>query len=277
MFTNEDRHIECVARELHRSLTSMKPDPTLIDDEPTAGAAADAAARTRRMYERIVSSFAEHRLAPGTRLREERLAELFEVSRTQVRQVLQRLEHEGLVERKPRRGAVVITPSREDTAEIFEARRLIEPWLVERVCRRCAKKDLAGIKRIVREERQAHDTGDRRSAVRLSGEFHRALAALAGNGPLAKSMDELTVRTCLAILANQAPTGSTCRHDEHEQIISAIEQGEARRAMRLMHEHLEHIEASLAEPPAPSVTDDLSILIEDPPVRAAPRRVRTSR
>ena len=69
----------------------MKPEPTLIDDEPAAGAAADAAARTRRMYERIVSSFAEHRLAPGTRLREERLAELFEVSRTQVRQVLQRL------------------------------------------------------------------------------------------------------------------------------------------------------------------------------------------
>ena len=99
MFTNEDGHTGCVARELHRFFTSMKPDPTLIDDEPTAGAAADAAARTRRMYERIVSSFAEHRLAPGTRLREERLAELFEVSRTQVRQVLQRLEHEGLVER----------------------------------------------------------------------------------------------------------------------------------------------------------------------------------
>ena len=254
----------------------MNPDPTLIDDETTAGAA-DAAARTRHMYERIVSSFAEHRLAPGTRLREERLADLFEVSRTQVRQVLQRLEHEGLVERKPRRGAVVTTPSREDTAEIFEARRLIEPWLVERVCRRCAKKDLLGIKRIVRDERLAHDTGDRRSAVRLSGEFHRALAALAGNGPLAKSMDELTVRTCLAILANQAPTGSTCRDDEHEQILNAIEQGEAKRAMRLMHEHLEHIEASLDEPPAPSVSDDLSVLIEDPPARAAPRRVRTNR
>ncbi|HPU53024.1 MAG TPA: GntR family transcriptional regulator, partial [Burkholderiaceae bacterium] len=72
----------------------MKRDATVTEDE-SAAIDTDAAARTRRMYERILSSFAEHRLAPGTRLREERLAELFEVSRTQVRQVLQRLEHEG--------------------------------------------------------------------------------------------------------------------------------------------------------------------------------------
>ena len=57
MFTNEDRHTGCMARELHRSPISMKPEPTLIDDEPAAGAAADAAARTRRMYERIAVSY----------------------------------------------------------------------------------------------------------------------------------------------------------------------------------------------------------------------------
>ena len=67
------------------------------------------------MHARIVEAIVEHRLAPGTKLREERLAELFQVSRTQVRPVLQRLEHEGLVERQPRRGAVVAAPSREAT------------------------------------------------------------------------------------------------------------------------------------------------------------------
>ena len=256
----------------------MPAEPTLTDEHALeASTSSDTAVRTRLMYDRIVSSFVEHRLAPGTRLREERLANLFEVSRTQVRQVLQRLEHEGLVERKPRRGAVVTTPTRQDTAEIFEARRLIEPWIVERVCRLCTKRDLAGIKRIVRDERQAHEAGDRRTAVRLSGEFHRALAALAGNRPLSKSMDELTVRTCLAILANQAPTGSTCRDDEHEQILNAIELGESRKAMRLMTEHLEHIESSLDDPPEPAVSDDLSVLIEAPPIRAIGKRARASR
>ena len=92
--------------------------------------------RSRTMYEGIVCAITEHRLAPGTKLREGRLAELFDVSRTQVRPVLQRLEHEGLVERQPRRGAVVSTPGREATAQIFAARRLVEPWVVQAVCER---------------------------------------------------------------------------------------------------------------------------------------------
>ncbi len=230
--------------------------------------------RTRLMYERIVSAFVEHRIAPGTRLREERLAQLFEVSRTQVRQVLQRLEHEGLVERQPRRGAVVTAPSREDTRQIFEARRLIEPWLVERACQHCSRKGLAALRKLVREETHAHKVDDRRTAVRLSGEFHRLLASLAGNQPLSAAMDELTLRTCLAILANQAPTGSACRDDEHEHIVAAIEAGDVRKASRLMVEHLNHIEASLENPHKLAVSDDLSILIED---MSPPPKVRSSK
>ncbi len=246
-----------------------------MDDRPLAGETTGD--RSAELYASIVSAVVEHRLAPGTRLREERLAELFQVSRTQVRPVLQRLEHDGLVERQPRRGAVVGSPSRDETAQIFAARRLVEPWLVRCVCERADRGAQRKLERVVQDEHKARVAGDHRAVVRLSGDFHRVLATLAGNAPLADLMQTLTVRTCLAIVVNRASTGSTCRDDEHEQIIGAIEQGDARRAMRLMHEHLEHIEASLAEPPAPSVSDDLSVLIEDPPGRAAPRRVRTSR
>lgn len=245
-------------------------------DAPVPANQAGVGDRTRLMYDRIVSAFVEHRLAPGTRLREERLAELFEVSRTQVRQVLQRLEHEGLVERQPRRGAVVISPSREDTRQIFEARRLIEPWLVERACRHCSRKGLAALRKMVRDEAHAHKIDDRRTAVRLSGEFHRLLASLAGNQPLADAMDELTLRTCLAILANQAPTGSACRDDEHENIVAAIEAGDVKRATRLMVEHLDHIEMSLDSPRQETLSDDLAILIEDmkPRGRSLVRKAR---
>ena len=246
-------------------------------EELASGALAGVADRTRLMYERIVAAFVEHRLAPGTRLREERLAELFEVSRTQVRQVLQRLEHEGLVQRQPRRGAVVVAPSREDTRQIFEARRLIEPWLVERACRHCSRKSLMALRKVVRDEAHAHRIDDRRTAVRLSGEFHRLLASLAGNQPLAGTMDELTLRTCLAILANQAPTGSACRDDEHEQIVTAIEAGDVRKASRLMVEHLNHIEASLVSPREAAVSDDLSILVEDMSAKPKSRSPRNRR
>ena len=213
------------------------------------------------MHASIVAAITEHRLAPGTRLREERLAELFQVSRTQVRPVLLRLEHEGLVERQPRRGAVVATPSREATAQIFAARRLVEPWLVKCCCEQADRTGLKHLARVVADENRARASGDQRAMVRLSGDFHRVLAELAGNQPLAQLMNGLTVRTCLAILANRASTGSTCREDEHERILQAMTEGDAKRAMRLMTEHLQHIEQALDEPGPPSPSDDLAALL----------------
>ena len=216
------------------------------------------------MYDSIVAAITEHRLAPGTRLREERLAELFTVSRTQVRPVLQRLEHEGLVERQPRRGAVVAAPSAAATAQIFVARRLVEPWLVRCCCERADRSGLKRLQRVVAEENQARAAGDPRAVVRLSGDFHRVLAELAGNEPLAQLMHGLTVRTCLAILAAGANTGSTCREDEHDQIVQAMVAGDAKRAMKLMSTHLDHIEKALSEPGPPSPDDDLAVLLPAP-------------
>ncbi len=216
------------------------------------------------MHASIVAAISEQRLAPGTRLREERLAELFQVSRTQVRPVLQRLEHEGLVERQPRRGAVVAAPGREATAQIFEARRLVEPWLVQCCCERAGREGAAGLKRlqrVVQEEERARTAGDPRAVVRLSGDFHRVLAELAGNEPLTQLMHGLTVRTCLAIAANRASTGSTCREDEHARIVEAMAAGDAKRAMKLMTEHLRHIEQALDQPAPPSPEDDLATLL----------------
>lgn len=220
------------------------------------------------MYESIVAAIVEHRLAPGTRLREERLAELFAVSRTQVRPVLQRLEHEALVERQPRRGAMVSAPSREATKQIFAARRLVEPFLVQAVCAHCDRTAMRRLERIVKDESRARDANDRRAMVRLSGDFHRELAALAGNEPLAKLMIGLTVRTCLAILANRASIGSTCREDEHERILAAIAAGDGAAASRLMVQHLQHIERSLDEPAPPLPDDDLATLL--PPSKPMP-------
>jgi DNA-binding GntR family transcriptional regulator len=217
------------------------------------------------MYEQIVTSIVEHRIAPGTRFREEQLAQLFVVSRTQVRKVLQRLEHERLVERRPRRGVTVACPDHEETREIFEARCLIEPWIVGRLCTHCAPADLIRIRRIVHQEHHAHQKGDRHAAVRLSGEFHRTLAAAAGNRSLTKTMEELTLRTCLAILSNQASTHVTCRDDEHQKILEAIGDNNQQTATRLMISHLNNIERSLDPSNRPESTDDLEIVLKGLP------------
>jgi DNA-binding GntR family transcriptional regulator len=58
-------------------------------------------------------------------------------------------------------------------------------------------------------------------------------------------MRELSVLTCLMIFLYDAPTTTSCRADEHSQIIDAIAKRDAARAERLMLEHLEHIESSM--------------------------------
>jgi DNA-binding GntR family transcriptional regulator len=85
------------------------------------------------IHERIYVAILEHRLKPGTKLVEERLAEIFAVSRPRVREVIARLAHEQIVELYPQRGAYVAKPSIEKAADVLEARRVIEPAMVRRL------------------------------------------------------------------------------------------------------------------------------------------------
>ena len=87
-------------------------------------------------HQRIYKAIVEHRLLPGTKLTEERIAELFAVSRTQIRGVLQRLAVEQLVTLIPNRGAFVATPTAEEAHDVLDVRRTLEPAVVARLIKR---------------------------------------------------------------------------------------------------------------------------------------------
>jgi len=197
------------------------------------------------IYERIYVAILEHRLHPGTKLVEERLAEIFGVSRARVREVLARLAHEQIVELYPQRGAYVAKPSIEQATDVFEARRLIETALLRRLIAKLTPEKVARLKQHHELEVDARRREDKRAIVRLSGEFHTLLAELAGNSALSRTMRELSTLTCLIIFLYDAPIATSCRADEHSQIIEAIAKRDPVRAERLMREHLDHIESSL--------------------------------
>lgn len=224
------------------SMTLTTPRRALRPSPKTATKAAD-------IYQRIYEAVVEHRLMPGTKLSEERVAELFSVSRTQVRGVLQRLAVEQLVTLIPNRGAFVTTPSADEARDVLEVRRTLEPAMVARLIGRIAQGKAPGavklLRALVKREQQAHANGDRRGSVRLSGEFHVQLAQLSGSTIMTRMMRELTPLTCLAILTFEAPTVAACPNDEHTRLIDAIEAGQAKVAVALMTDHLHHIERSL--------------------------------
>ena len=197
------------------------------------------------IYEKIYVAILEHRLHPGTKLVEERLADIFGVSRARIREVLARLAHEQIVEIYPQRGAFVAKPTIEQALDVFEARRLIEPAVIRRLIETLSPEKLARLRQHQELELDARRRDDKRAVIRLSGEFHSLAAELAGNTALARSMRELSVLTCLMIFLYDAPTTTSCRADEHSEIIDAIAKRDAARAERLMLEHLDHIESSM--------------------------------
>ena len=217
------------------SKPSVKNEPATAAREHTVDEIAD----------KISAAIFEHRLVPGTKLGEDRLATIFGVSRAKIREVLARLAHDQMVELVPQRGAFVAKPTIEQAQDVFEARRLIEPGVLRRLIANLDDVKQQRLRRHLDLEADARTRDDRRAIVRLSGEFHILLAELAGNSSLLRSMRELSTLTCLIISLYDAPTATSCRADEHEEIVAAIKRGDARKAEGLMLHHLDHIQESL--------------------------------
>lgn len=195
--------------------------------------------------ERITTAIMEHRLPPGIKLAEERLATAFHVSRTKVRQALTMLSREGLVKLHPNRGAFVASPSVQEAIDLFATRRLVEPEILRNVIARANKADIKRLRAHTAAEEEARQSGDRRAIIKLSGEFHMLLAEVGGNSFIEKLMAELCPLTCLIIALYDAPQTPACPESEHVAIIDAIERKDVAEATRLMTHHLEHVQKEL--------------------------------
>ncbi len=194
---------------------------------------------------RLYSAILEHRIPPGTKLGEDRLAVIFSVNRARIREVLAKLAHERVVDLIPQKGAFVAKPTVEEARDVFEARQLIEPFAVRKLVATLDKAKITQLREHLELEEQARLQQDQPSIIRLSGEFHILLAELAGNSSLLRTTRELATLTCLIISLYDAPTAFSCRADEHSEIVQAIINKDSETAVQLMLAHLDHILNSL--------------------------------
>jgi DNA-binding GntR family transcriptional regulator len=170
---------------------------------------------------------------------------VFGVSRTKIRQAIARLAHDGIVTVFHNRGAFVSSPTVEEAREVFEARRLIEPWLIRSLAAGATPAQVKRLRAHVALESEARAANDRRSIIRLSGDFHQIIADMVGNSVIARTMRELESLTCLVIILYDSPRVPACPYHEHSDLIDAIERHDPDEAARRMVEHLNHVEAAL--------------------------------
>ena len=204
--------------------------------------------RTAMIRDHLRDAIVDRRLAPGTKLNEAEVGTLFEVSRTVVRAALQALAFEGLVKTERNRGAFVANPSPEEARQVFDSRRVVEPGLARAAAARATPVDIAAFRsRLEDESRLLSERGPsaRRAEIHASGDFHLLLAKVAGNAILERFMEELVARSSLVIALYGRSGASSCGHDEHANIVSALEAGDGDKAAQLLLTHIDHIEADL--------------------------------
>jgi DNA-binding GntR family transcriptional regulator len=205
----------------------MARRPVTLDRDTTAKAVA----------ERLRDEIQEGSLAPGTRLRQNEIAQRFGVSTTPVREAFAQLQAEGLVRIDPHRGAVVFHPTAEDLIEFYEIREVLESLAVARAIpnlQRDVVKDLGAM--IERMRR----TDDPRRWLKLNDEFHLRLYASARMPRLLALIENLRdASTPYIYMFVAARPPSERANEEHQAILDACVAGDAAAAERAIRMHLD--------------------------------------
>ena len=214
--------------------------------QPDTDLASEAnASTTARIVDSLTRAIVDHRLHPGTKLAEQKLADHFGVSRTLVRQALFQMARNHLIRMEPARGAFVATPSADEARQVFAVRRMLETEMTRQFVRQVTPAQIKALKAHVAQERAAVASQDVSGRTELLGDFHVRMAELMGNEVLAQLLGDLISRCALITLMYQSTSAAEHSSEEHADIIQALANKDEARAVQLMVEHLEHVEQGL--------------------------------
>jgi DNA-binding GntR family transcriptional regulator len=200
---------------------------------------------TQHIVQALTKAIVEHRLAPGMKLVEQKLADHFGVSRTLVRQALFQLENQRLIVLEPARGAFVASPSIEEASQVFEVRRMLEAQMTRHFAEQATPEQVKSLRDHAAQEREAIKNGDTPGRIELLGDFHVRMAELMGNQVLAELLSDLISRCALITLMYQSTDAAEASNDDHVRIVEALAQGDAEKSVQLMDQHLRQVIGNL--------------------------------
>jgi DNA-binding GntR family transcriptional regulator len=187
-----------------------------------------------RVYRILRDWLKTAKLPPGEFLSEIILAERCGTSRTPVREACTRLMQDKWLTRIPRKGFMVAQISVRDIVDMYEYRRLLECFSVEKIARTATEEQIEELRCIVAPEKSPLAVLP--DILRANGEFHRRLSELAGNQRVTTQLNlTLDYVTRLDTLCTQTVPGWI----DHTDIIRAIENRDPAEARRTMQVHID--------------------------------------
>ncbi len=189
------------------------------------------------VYDSLRDAIWEGRIARGERVREEEIARSLGVSRTPVREALQRLQRRGLLVTGPGRGLIVAELSKREVIELYAMREILEGSAARFAAQRATTPEIDMLYRLQRALAEAGS--DALLLVKLNRRFHQAIYDAAHNQYLTQTLD--TLHDSMALLHSttfRAPKRRRESDEEHRQIVAAIEQHDADAAEAIAREHI---------------------------------------
>jgi DNA-binding GntR family transcriptional regulator len=197
-----------------------------------------------KVFKLVRSEILSCRLMPGEEIREGELARRYGVSKSPVRDAMQKLEFEGLVEIEPRRGHRVKPISVADAEDILDLRIILETGVVKRIAEHATGDQLASLDRY-----RTADTSSIPAFAAYNQRFHHELSIMSGNQRLAEEMRrvmEFYDRLCVVSLSNhRSEDRFSDPLKDHTEIIDALQARNGQKAARVVARHVGKSRASI--------------------------------
>ena len=136
---------------------------------------------TQKIVSAISDAIYHRRLPPGTKLNERDIAELFDVSRTVVRQALIRLSQDRLVEVSPKRSSSVACPTFDDAYQLYQMLLVLESGVIDQLTKSITQNELEILRAHTLKEQAAYQAHDHDLGDKLGREFHSLLISFLKN------------------------------------------------------------------------------------------------
>lgn len=200
------------------------------------------------VYERLRNEILDGKLKPGSRIKQEELTQRLGVSRTPVREALQRLETEGLIQFVRRSSAVVSTISRRRIEEIFELRALLEGYAAQKAAQKLEATAVKKLRKLIAEMDTHHSKQETERLLAKNDEFHRSICALGGNEALLEMLEQIW-RDIRRLRFNYliTPVGHEASTREHEALVDALESHDKSRIGKIVNQHAERTMIGILE------------------------------
>lgn len=186
----------------------------------------------------LADEITERVLPPGSRLLEQSLSERFGTSRAPIREAIYLLSQEGLVDRIPRKGAIVKRYTTREIEELYKLRATLEELALERDCDglRMVHLSLAELRPMVEEME-----GSRREIRRyheLNFGFHKAIVELSQSSVLSRLYSQIEGPLKMFLRLSVTTKEEVSRSiEDHRRIVAAVAEEDAAEAGRILRSH----------------------------------------